>query len=176
MTDKESRTPHPRPKPKPPGTSDRRALLEAYKDVVKSESDRRGPGGAARGKPPKRRTALLVTLAVVLLIAFFLRDEWLVSTKFPPETAEVREASLKLVTARQARRIELYQASHDGALPEPVTLAGDLSIGMSYTPTGTGHYILTMKEGEDSVTYSSTDSISTFVGNSYDIIRRRNKP
>ena len=173
MTDKEPRTPH--PPPKPSGPPDRRALVEAYKDVVKSEADRRGPGGGARGKPQKRRTALLVTLAVVLLIAFFLKDQWLVSTQFPPESPEVREASLKLVTAKAARRIELFQASHGGALPEPVTLAGDLPIGMSYTPGGTGHYTLTMKEKGDSVTYNSIDSISTFVGNSYDVIRRRNQ-
>lgn len=172
MTDKEHRPPHPRPKPS--GPPDRRALVEAYKDVVKSEADKRG-GKAATGQPEKRRTALLVTLAVVLMIAFLLRDQWLVTTALPQETPEIKEASLRLVTAREARRIELYQASHGGALPEPVTLAGDLSVGMSYTPTGTGHYILTMKEGEDSVTYSSTDSISTFLGNSYDVIRRRNR-
>ena len=173
MTDKEGRTPHPRPKPS--GPPDRRALVEAYKDVVKSGADRFGPGGGAKGKPSKSRTPLLVTLAVVLVIAFLLRDQWLVTTTLPPETPEVREASLKLVTARAARRIELYQASHGGALPEPVTLAGDLSVGMSYTPTGTGHYILTMKEGKDSVSYNSTDSISTFVGNSYNVIRRRHQ-
>ena len=173
MTDKESRTPKPRPKPS--GTSDRRALVEAYQDVVKSEAGKRGPGGAAADKPQKRRTALLVTLAIVLLVAFFLRDQWLVSTRLPPETPEVQEASLKLVTAKAARRIELYQASHAGALPEPVTLAGDLPKGMTYAPNGTGHYTLVMKEGKDSVTYNSTDSISFFVGNSYEVISRRNR-
>jgi hypothetical protein len=171
MADKEPGTPRPRPQ----GQPDRRALLEAYKDVVKSEADRAGPG-AGRSKRPRSRTPLLVTLAIVLLIAFFLRDQWLVTTQLPPETPELREASLKLVTAKSARRIELYQASHGGALPEPVTLAGDLPRGMSYTPSGTGFYTLTMKEGKDSVTYNSTDSITTFVGSSYDVIRRRNKP
>jgi len=174
MPDKDPRTPHPRPKPS--GASDRRALVEAYKDVVKAQSDRRPPrAGAAAGEGQGRRTVLLVTLAVVLVIAFLLRDQWLVSTKLPPETPPVREASLKLVTAKAARRIELYQASHGGALPEPVTLAGDLPTGMRYEPTGTGYYTLTMKEMEDSVTYNSTTPISTFVGNSYDIIRRRNQ-
>jgi hypothetical protein len=171
MADKEPRTPRPRPQ----GQPDRRALLEAYKDVVKSEAVRRGPGGRAKGKPETRRTALLITLAVVLLIAFFLRDQWLVSTQFPPESSELREASLKLVTAKSVRRIELYQASHGGALPEPVTLAGDLPRGMSYTPSGTGYYTLTMKEGKDSVVYNSTDSIRAFVGNSYDVIRHRHQ-
>jgi len=165
-----------KPAPRPQGQPDRRALLEAYKDVVKAESARQGPPPIGDGKPPKSRTALLVTLAVVLLIAFFLRDEWLVSNRLPPESPEIREASLRLVTAKSARRIELYQASHGGALPEPVTLAGDLPRGMSYTPSGTGRYTLVMKEGNDSVVYSSIDSISTFVGNSYDVIRHRNKP
>jgi hypothetical protein len=164
------------PRPSPSGRPDRRALLEAYKDVVKSEADKHGPGRAVAAGNQKRRTALLVTLAVVLVIAFLIRDQWLVSAKLPPETPEVREASLKLVTAKAARRIELYQASHAGALPEPVTLAGDLPTGMSYVPTGSGYYTLTMKEGKDSVTFNSNDSISAFVGNSYDVIRRRHQP
>lgn len=143
--------------------------------MVKSEADKRGPGRASARDPQQRRTTLLITLAVVLVIAFLTRDQWLVSARLPPESPELREASLKLVTAKAARRIELYQASHAGALPEPVTLAGDLPAGMKYEPTGTGYYTLKMTEGKDSVTYSSTDSISTFVGNSYDVIRRRHQ-
>ena len=173
MSEKDPRTPP--PKPRPQGQPDRRALLEAYKDVVKSEADKRGPG-SAKAAPPKSRTALLVTLAVILLIAFFLRDQWLVSTQLPPETPEVREASLRLVTAKAARRIELYQSSHAGALPDPVTLAGDLPRGMSYKADASGHYTLVMSEDKDSVVYKSTDSLADFIGDSYDVIRHRNKP
>jgi hypothetical protein len=173
MSEKDPKTPP--PPPRPHGQPDRRALLEAFKDVVKSEADKQGPG-AATARPPKSRTALLVTLAVVLLIAFFLRDQWLVSTSLPLETPEVREASLKLVTAKAARRIELYQHSHDGALPDPVTLAGDLPRGMRYQADASGHYTLVMSEDRDSVVYQSSDSLAAFIGNSYDVIRKRSKP
>jgi len=174
MSDKKSGTPP--PPPSASGQPDRRALLAAFKDVVKSEADRQGPRAAKAGQPPKSRTALLVTLAVVLLIAFFLRDQWLVSTQLPPQPPKITEATLRLVTGKAAKRIELYRSYHAGALPEPVTLAGDLPRGMSYQPAGDGHYTLTMTEGTDSVTYQSSESLSTFLGNSYDVIRRRNKP
>jgi len=174
MSEKDPKSPPP-PPPRRQGQPDRRALLEAYKDVVKSEADKQGPGAVA-ARPPKSRTALLITLAVVLLIAFFLRDQWLVSTQLPPETPELREASLRLVTAKAARRIELYQSSHAGALPDPVALAGDLPHGMSYRADGSGHYTLVMSEDRDSVVYQSTDSLRAFIGNSYDVIRKRSKP
>jgi hypothetical protein len=41
---------------------------------------------------------------------------------------------------------------------------------------GVNWYRLTGKNGDITLTYSSTDSLNTFLGNSYEVIRHRGRP
>ena len=164
------------PKPPPaatPGRPDRRALVDAYRDLVKSEAERKAAGPEGRGGGGRRRQYLSLTLAALLVVAFVLRDQWLVSNYVPVQTPEVTEASMRMIVWKEARRIQLYQAAHEDALPDSATVAQGIISGVVFHPLGSGHYTLALQDKAHTVTYDSGDSLAKFLGNSYELIKRR---
>jgi hypothetical protein len=160
--------------PPPDGNNDRRALLSAYKDVVQSEA-LRGKSVAAAGGTTSSRTILMMLATLGLTVALVLHDRWLDPIKVPPESREVREASLRLVMARQIHGIDAWRSAHGGALPDSATAAKTTLSPFRYEVVGAGWYRLTGKNGDITVTYSSTDSLSAFLGSSYEVVRHRGK-
>ena len=156
----------------PDRDNDRRALLSAYKDVVQSEAQR-GKAVSAEGSGASSRTILLMLASAGLALALVFHDRWLDPIKVPVESREVREASLRLVMARQIRGIDAWRFSHGGTMPDSATAAKTTLSPFRYEVVGAGWYRLTGKNGDIALTYSSTDSLSTFLGKSYEVVRHR---
>jgi hypothetical protein len=161
--------------PPPDRNNDRRALLSAYKDVVQSEAER-GKEVAVEEPTIGSRTLLLMLVTAGLVAALAFHDRWLDPIKMTPESREVREASLRLVMGRQIHGIDAWRRAHNGDLPDSATAARTTLSPFRYEVVGVNWYRLTGKNGDITLTYSSTDSLNTFLGTSYEVIRHRGNP
>lgn len=161
--------------PTPP-SPEKRALIDAYESALKASADRRDP---AAGPPRPRRTrpvfwvVLLLTLAGAGAIAV-LRPEWIGIEAGLVEPPVVREASLRLAVALEAQRVLRFQREN-GRLPSTLAEAGAVMPGVIYQPSREGIYEISAADGDIAVLYRSTTSLRTFVGNSYEAVRRRGK-
>jgi hypothetical protein len=146
---------------------------------VKAEAARKAAQAVVRPEA-KPRWSLLAASAVVIAFGGYLliaRPAWFITPPPPPlvQPREVVEASLRLGIGREAERVEAYRREH-GSLPATLEDAGGGRSGLRYAPMGTGRYTISGTSDGVGVTYDSIDSIGTFVGNSYEIIRQRFKP
>jgi hypothetical protein len=153
---------------------EKRALLEAYEAAVQ-----RGPA-----PPPRRRRSgairpfTIFCLAVLLGLVSWLyvgRPVWLFARGMPAQSAEMREASLRLAMSLQYERIEQFRDS-TGRLPLTLAETGPPLGQLTYTKTQFGEFML---EGNDSLihlTLRSGDSLAAFVGNAYDVVSHRGQP
>ncbi|HTO73206.1 MAG TPA: hypothetical protein VMJ30_05275 [Gemmatimonadales bacterium] len=116
----------------------------------------------------------MVVISVLLAAALVLHRLWLDPVSVPPESREIREASLRLAMARQIHGIEAWRAAHGGALPDSAAAAATSLSPFDYQVQG-GSYTLSGSNGDIKVTYRSTDSLATFLGNSYEVVRQRGK-
>ena len=171
---------HPPHSPRPASTGsaggpDRRALIQAYQDLVKSESERKLHEGHDSPAPPRRQTFSLIMLAVslVTLAVLVIQPAWLFT---PPleESREYQEAGLRVGMYREIQRIEEYRQAN-GRLPASLTEARADTTGLTYQVQGQD-YSLTGRSGGIEISYSSTMPPAEFVGASYDLIRGRNEP
>ncbi len=163
----------PPPRPGPDPNDDRRALLSAYKDVVASEKTRGKSGGSAL-QSGNGRVLILTVITIGLVVALLNHDRWLDPVKFPPESRQIREASLRLVMARQIHGIEAWRDTHGGALPDSATAAKTTLSPFKYE-VASGKYRLTGNNGDTVLTYESSESLSTFLGQSYELVRNRGR-
>lgn len=161
--------PPPQPPPPPTGKPDRRALLQAYQDVVKAT--RRKPARII-DKGPVRRPFLVamgVTAAILVTLLVF-QPGWLF-TRPPAEPPPLQEASLRLRMFVEIEHIDRFSDSA-GRLPTSLLEAGGDTTGLIYLPAGEG-YTLSGKNGVIGLTYSSGTSAESFLGNSYQLVRGR---
>jgi hypothetical protein len=152
------------------GQPDRRALLQAFKDVVQSEREKKGD----EGRPGSQaRPIYVVVMSVVLisLIALLVtRPAWLFPRP-PEETPAVREASLRVRMYVEIERIEQFRSAN-GQYPASLLEAGGDTTGLSYTTGPTG-YTLTGQNGGITATFAAGSNPREFLGNSYQAIARR---
>jgi hypothetical protein len=117
----------------------------------------------------------VLTLLVLGAWLYAARPDWVFARGLPPQSAAVREASLRLAMAAQFDRIERFRDSA-GHLPARLTDLGPVTASLTYTKTQFGGFVL---EGADStleLTLRSDDSVRAFVGKSYEIVSRREAP
>ncbi|HET8632705.1 MAG TPA: hypothetical protein VFL88_01055 [Gemmatimonadales bacterium] len=158
----------------PEPSAEKRALLEAYEAALQQ------PSRFASGPSPKRPFGFLTVISVLALVAigawlFAKRPDWVFARGRPPQSAAIREASLRLAMAAQYERIERFRDSA-GHLPTRLADLGQVTGNLTYTTTQFGGFVL---EGADStlqLTLRSDDSLRTFVGNSYEVVSRRGAP
>jgi hypothetical protein len=158
--------------PPRPGGPDRRRLIEAYQEVVRSEREKRHSRPLLEPERPRHRFALFMALVAVGLAALLLlQPGWLFSAPPPPEPPAVKEASLRLT---MFRAIELIEAYHQvqGRLPATLAEAGADTTGLRYARTAEG-YTVTGTNGALTLTYTSPADPHEFLGNSYQIVRQR---
>ncbi len=163
--------PPPEPLPPPVGKVDRRALLEAYQEVIRTTKDK----PAVRGETgPDRRpywlTAGLLIAALSALLVF--QPRWMFNRP-PDEPPNLKEASLRVRMYLEIDRIERFKQAK-GKLPANLPEAGGDSVGMVFEPRGEG-YVLTGYNGPLSLRYTSGSSPEAFLGNSYRLIQGRDK-
>lgn len=161
---------HPPTTDQPGGQPDRRALLQAYQDVVKSERGKKD----GEGRPEKEARPMYVVVMSVLLIALtsilLTRPAWLFPRP-PEETPVLREASLRVRMYVEIERIEQFRSAN-GHYPVSLLEAGGDTTGLSYTTGPTG-YTLTGQNGGITATFAAGSNPREFLGDSYQAIARR---
>jgi hypothetical protein len=164
----------------PPNTTpEKKALLEAFDTVLKTQAEEREARRAeaeARRRHGASRLLMVVCTTVVVFIGVYLyveRPDWVFPTPPTPESLVVREASLRIGVANAAQHVERFR-QRTGRLPATLAEAGAHESGLDYEPAKTV-YKLTADTGGVRVAYESSQSLGSFVGNSFKIISRRSK-
>ena len=160
-----------------PPTAEKKALIDAYDDVLKADAVKRDHDAMvprARRKWPLHPVAVL-SLVILLSVAAYLavsRPAWLFDRGMPPESVAIQEASLRLAMAQQYQRVERFRQQH-GRLPDGIAETGHPLQGVTYEKSGSDQYVLRGTNGSISLILRSTDSVRAFVANSYVMIQRR---
>jgi hypothetical protein len=167
----------------PPNASsspEKKALLEAFDTVLKTAAEERElerlAAEARRRNRGVSRLLLVVCTVIVTFMSVYLyveRPEWIFPVASPPESPTVRQASLRISVANAAQHIERYRQQR-GQLPATLEQAGANGAGISYQRTAAGYQL----EGENEgirVSFTSGESLTRFVGNSFEVIARRTR-
>lgn len=155
------------------GQPDRRALLEAFQNVVRDEKQKGAPH-VKRPAPGAQTNGRLVlgALAVAFLGVLLLRPAWLFPTP-EPETPALKEASLRVRMYVEISRIEKFRAD-SGHPPASLREAGADTTGLVYTVAEDG-YTLTGSNAGQTLTFRSGGDPRQFLGESYRQIAARRK-
>ena len=140
--------------------------------MVKEDHDRRTGPPLPPAPPPSRAPFWITMLALTAMLGSLLvvQPAWL----FPRaamEPPDLKEASLRVRMFVEIDRIEQFRRS-EGRLPASLQEAKGDTTRLQYI-AGPSGYSLTGQNGGVSLTYASSQAPSEFVGNSYDLIRRR---
>lgn len=157
-------------------TPEKRALLDAFDQVIKADAEQRGKPADRR----RQRKWLLHPIAMLALLVLFgtigylgaVRPPWLFERGMPPENAALQDASLRLGMAMQYQRIDRYRQAN-GRLPQSLDDVGAPMQGITYERVGADQFVLRGRNGTVSLTLRSTDPVREFVANSYTVIQRR---
>jgi hypothetical protein len=163
-----------------PNTSpEKKALLEAFDTVLKTQAEEREARRAeaeARRRNGASRLLMVVCTTVLVFVSVYLyveRPDWVFPTPATPESLMVREASLRISVANAAQHIERFRL-RTGRLPATLGEAGAHEGGLDYEPASTVYKLVADTAGVR-VTYDSGQPLAQFVGNSFKIISRRSK-
>jgi hypothetical protein len=163
----------------PPRSPEKKALLEAFDTVLKTQAEEREARRAeaeARRRNGTSRLLMVVCTTVLVFVGVYLyveRPDWVFPTPATPESLMVREASLRISVANAAQHIERFRL-RTGRLPATLAEAGAHEGGLDYEPASTVYKLLA-DTGGVRVTYDSSQPLAQFVGNSFKIISRRSK-
>jgi hypothetical protein len=161
------------------GTSpEKKALLEAFDTVLKTQAEEReaerASGEARRRRRGASRFLMVVCATILMFTSVYLyveRPEWVFPAPPEPESVAVREASLRVGLANAVQHIEHYR-QQTGQLPTSLQQAGAHGAGISFQRTTSGYRLLGENDGVR-VSYVSGEPLSRFVGNSFEVISRR---
>lgn len=163
-------------KASPPAPSpEKKALLDAFDTVLKSQAEDRDRELEARRTRVASRPFLAAAALILLGIASYLailQPAWVFAPQAQPETVVVQEASLKIAMASAAQHVERFRQKN-GHLPESLAEAGARGDVMSYSRLGASSFRLVGDNGAAHATFTAEQSLSDFLGNSYQIIARR---
>jgi hypothetical protein len=163
----------------PHTTPEKKALLEAFDTVLKTQAEEREARRAeaeARLRNGTSRLLMVVCSSIIVFVGVYLyveRPDWVFPTPASPESLVIREASLRISVANAAQHIERYR-QRTGRLPGTLAEAGAHEGGLDYEPASTVYKLQADTAGVR-VTYDSGQPLAQFVGNSFKIISRRSK-
>jgi hypothetical protein len=160
-------------------TAEKKALLEAFDNVLKSQAEQREAERRAEEQRRRARTldrpVMGVCCAFLLFVGAYLwveRPEWVFPPPPLPESVAVKEASLRIGMAGVAQHLEHYRLKN-GRLPVTLRAAGASDEGMDYEPMGPDRWKLIGVNGPARLTLTSDEPLSRFLGNSFEVISRR---
>jgi hypothetical protein len=161
------------PPPSGPPTPEKKALLEAYEQAIKS------PHSPEPQSRPRRSGGLhpLTLVAVAALIALgawlaIARPGFVFERGAPDEPRAVRDASLRLAMAMQFQRVQRFRDS-TGVLPQKLTDVGPLVSAIRYEPIPPDQFTLVGENGDVVLTLRSDDVLRDFVGSAYQVLESR---
>ena len=165
---------HPPAPPPPPGSPDRRALLQAFQDVVRTEQKKKSRPSRAESASTQRVARSVLLLATVgLLLTLVTQPSWLFPRP-PEQTPALREASLRVRMYVEIDRVERFRVD-SGRLPRTLVEAGADTSGLTYTPEE-DEYTLSGVNNGLTLTYRSGTAPQEFLGDSYRLVTQRGKP
>ena len=169
-----------RPNTPTTATTAKKALLDAFDTVLKTQAEEREAelraAEARRRAPPWSRPLVLICMAIVLFTGAYLwieRPEWVFPAPFPPESVALEEAGLRITIANAAQHVERFR-QRNGRLPHSLEEAGAHPSGLRYTVTGSD-YRLEGERGGLLVAFASGEPLPAFLGNSFEVISRRGR-
>ena len=167
------------PAPSSPELSGKKALLDAFDTVLKTQAAEREAERAAAAALQNRgasRLLMVLCTTIVVFLAVYLyveRPEWVFPAPPPPESQAVREASLRIMMANAAQHLDRFR-HQTGRWPASLEEAGAHGRGIFYERTAAG-YRLQGQTGQVRLWLDSSEPLPRFVGNSFEIISRRPK-
>ena len=166
--------------PNAAASPEKKALLAAFDTVLKTAAEERElerlAAEARRRNHGVSRLLLVVCTVILTFVSVYLyveRPEWIFPVASPPESPAVRQASLRISVANAAQHIERYRQQR-GQLPATLGQAGANGAGISYQRTAAGYQLEGESEGTR-VSFTSGESLTRFVGNSFEVIARRTR-
>jgi hypothetical protein len=156
----------------------KQALLEAAQAAVSDVRSRQERGRSGRSSTAASRRTLLalgLTLFGVGVYLIAARPAWFFIPPAPTETVEIRDASFRLTMVREAELIRRFQAA-EGRLPATLAEAGSQVQGVEYAPAPDGTFTLRATVAGEVLAYSSNDSATVFLGDSFGRILSRVTP
>jgi hypothetical protein len=169
-----------RPNTPTTSTTAKKALLDAFDTVLKTQAEEReAESRAAEARRRARawsRPLVFICVAIVLFTGAYLwieRPEWVFPVPLAPESVAVEEAGLRITIANAAQHVERFR-QRNGHLPESLEEAGAHSLGLRYTVTGSAYRLAGERDGLQ-VAFTSGESLQAFLGNSFKVISRRGR-
>jgi hypothetical protein len=161
-------------------TSAKKALLDAFDTVIKSQAEEREAelrAAEARRRARAWSRPLVLTCATIVLFTgaylWIERPEWVFPAPLAPESVAVQEAGLRITIANAAQHVERFR-QRNARLPSSLEQAGAHPLGIRYTVTGSD-YRLEGERGGVLVAFTSREPLSAFLGNSFQVISRRGR-
>jgi hypothetical protein len=150
-------------------------LLEAAQAAVldqrtKALNDRRLSGRVSRSRGAFRMFMGTVLLAGAGVLA--TKPAWLTGPAMPPETVEVKQASVLLSLVEAMSHVNAY-VEVNGKLPPTLREAGVINPAIRYSPDGEVRFSLSLQTADSTVTLSSSDSLLPRVVNALRTLQRR---
>jgi hypothetical protein len=172
-------TPAPPSAKAPAASAEKKALLDAFDTVLKTQAEEREANlreaEARRRARASSRPLLAASALIVLGLGAYLaiaQPTWVFAPRATPETLALKEASLRIAMANVSQHLHRFQ-QRNGRLPDSLAEAGAHDAGLSYQRLGASAYRLVGENGPAHVTFSSDEPLTDFLGNSYQIIARR---
>lgn len=154
----------------------KQALLEAAQEVVRKQAEERRAELEAERKARSRMSPIVAAgSAIILIILAYVaveRPTWLFPKPPVSESAELREASLRIGMAAAAQRVEKFRRNRN-RLPRTLAETGGVLHGIRYQRNDSLNYTLHGTNGPVTLTLRSTDSLRPFLGGSFEVIARR---
>ncbi|MFL5496131.1 MAG: hypothetical protein ACJ8DC_17230 [Gemmatimonadales bacterium] len=173
---------HESTRPTTPTTANtaKKALLDAFDTVLKTQADEREAELRAAEARRRARTwsrpLVLICAAIVLFTGAYLwieRPAWVFPVPLAPESVAVEEAGLRITIANAAQHVERFR-ERNGRLPESLEEAGAHPLGLRYTVIGSDYRLEGEREGL-LVAFASGEPLPAFLGNSFKVISRRDR-
>jgi hypothetical protein len=149
------------------------ALLEAAQAAI---ADQRGRSPRPPSAPePPRRTALRVTLGILIIVGAVLlglRPSWIAGVAPRPESPAVVAASATLALVEAVSRVNAFRQIR-GTLPRSLAEAGVRDRDMVYRQLSGDTFEIELVAGDSTVTIRSTDSLRAVVADAIRTLERR---
>jgi hypothetical protein len=165
------------PAPVPAELAGKKALLDAFDSVLRTQAAEREAERAAAAALRKRgvsRLLMVLCTTIVVFLSVYLyveRPEWVFPAPPAAESQAVREASLRIMMANAAQHLERFH-HQTGRWPASLEEAGAHGPGILYQRTAEG-YRLQGENGEVRLQLESSEPLARFIGHSFEIISRR---